>query len=260
MSSFIMTELKNALENMPFFENELAYLSISGQSEDTLRDRLAYYLANNNHNQHSEDWNVFFSKETKIHGKVIDLAILQGKGPIVERVVAMIEFKHFLLTQIIYGNEFMGKSGNSGIRKVVLRDINSRLNIVNQLKNSNISQYQVLFISHYLPDEEYLNVLDKEDIYTHSVARYLHIPGDTMELGLIRKSKELEELYPPHVDQEKDGIRSKIKEVLQNAFKDQANLKVDVEVGILGGGITHKYHYFIARTYYAILGIHTGNE
>lgn len=255
MHSFNMNNLRNALENMPFFENELAYLCLSGQSETTFRDRLAYFLANQNHNEPFESWCTFFPKEAKLHNKQIDLAVIEGKGEIEERISAIIEFKHFYLTQILYGDEFMGRRGNNGVREIVLSDIKSRLEIIKKLSHRTIGQYQVLFISHYVPNDDYENVTDREEIYTHNVARFLHIKGKRKELGLIRKSKELEQKYGTHKNGEKDGIQTEIEVVLQNAFNDQTDFSVDVSVGILDKGIPHRYHYFNAKTYFAIIAV-----
>jgi hypothetical protein len=262
VSNFNINVLKNALENMPFHENELAYLSISGQSEDTFRDRLGYYLANQNHNGGYTRWTSFFPKEAVLKSKPIDLALLTGKGNIEDRVEVIMEFKHLFMTQILYGDELNGKKESSGVKVRILKDILSRLKIVKEIqerKNRKIQQYQVLFISHYIADKNYEKLIDRQEIYTHNIAKYLHVPGKRKELGLIRKSLELENENSPFTDERgiyhEDGLIPKIKEKINEVFNNHEEFNVNVECGRLDKNRLHKYHYFIAKPFFIIMEI-----
>lgn len=44
---FTIDDLTQALEKMPFYEGELVWLGLMGQSEISLRDKLGIYLINN---------------------------------------------------------------------------------------------------------------------------------------------------------------------------------------------------------------------
>lgn len=159
--TFQLDDLYAGLTNMPFFPNELAYLSVSGKCEDTLRDRLAYYLANESHQQ--KNWDIFHPKEVPINMGYVDLAVFSEEHSPITRIKALIEMKHLISTEVLYGNEFTGRYGNNGRIKRVLSDIEFLLESIQNgsLSIHPIRLYQIIFVSHYIPSAGYDTLPDR---------------------------------------------------------------------------------------------------
>lgn len=266
---FTIEELADALEKMPFYEGELAWQGLMGQSENSLRDKLGTYLINNftkrklDHlfvpkeipikikknvnegiNYALGDFDEVEERDASVKKVLIDLAVIQKNdffkdATLLPNFRAIIEAKSFYTTGLLYNNEI------NKTHKKITNDWKKNDEIVQYIfdKSTNqVPQYGVLFIFDYTIDG--YDPTNVNEMWTYStVIRYLHDPTG----GLFEKLKKLESFRGITTDG-KDKLLVSIEKKLQNTF-----IGHKIRCGHLENGNEQFYRYFKVKGYFAII-------
>ncbi|MBT2721463.1 hypothetical protein [Bacillus sp. ISL-46] len=250
---FNLNDLELALNYMKFYDDELAYLGLTSQSETTLRDRLGYSLFYNF--QQSNNFNVIFPREfsdkldppVKIRNRKnpqkktkMDMAVLVSKDfykdkDLSPNYISIIECKNVYTTGILIPSEWKNWVNN------FLSDFEKNDQIIEKrIDKKRITQFEVCFITDFTIDPFYYDRWEDNWFTYDSYIKYLY----DMTGGLHDKLKTFE----PYRQQ--GTLLQEIENTFLSSFPSPY---YEVRSGKLDRNKKHRLHYFSVDIYYVII-------